>query len=86
MIRIVIELVDPDGQVTALAHATAANISGLAPVSDYQVEAQEHDNALAGRPAWRSRGMIGTHRRQQSVWALVERVAGWARQRADEQG
>ena len=86
MIRIVIELVDPDGQVTALAHATAANISDLAPVSDYQVEAMEHDNALAGAPAWRSRGMIGAHRREKSVWALVARVAAWAAARAEEQG
>jgi len=86
MIRIVVEIVDSSGQVTALAHATASNISNLAPVSDYQVEAMEHDNALAGRPAWRSRGMIGAHRREQTVWALVARVAQWAAARAEEQG
>jgi hypothetical protein len=86
MIRVVVEQQDPDGQVTALAHATVANISKLAPVSDYQVEAGEHFNVLAGRPAWRSRGMIGAHRREQSVWALVARVAQWAAARAEEQG
>jgi hypothetical protein len=86
MIRIVVELVDPDGQVTALAHATASNISDLTPVSDYHCEASEYDNALAGRPVWRSGGIVGAHRREQSVWALVARVAAWAAARAEEQG
>jgi len=84
MIRIVIDQVSMDGTVQALGGATVANISDLAPISDYAVHAEEHTNHVARRSGWQSRGMIAGHDRQQTVWRLVERVAAWAAQEAEE--
>ena len=79
MLRIIVELV-PGGRELAkfeLARAELGNVSDLAAVSNYVIRAGEGANPLAGTPAWQRTGKIEDHRRDQSVWALVERAAAW---------
>ena len=86
MLRITVELV-PGGRERAkreLARATLANVSGLAPKSNYEFEAREGDNQLAGTAAWESSGLIAGHFRHQSVWALVAKAAVWAAYQAEK--
>jgi hypothetical protein len=59
-----------------------ANLSDLAPISDYSVDVVEAANPLAGTPARIGECRIERHYRAQSVWALVERAAA-AAQTAD---
>ncbi len=84
MLRIIVELV-PGGYEPAkreLARAKLGNISDLATVSNYVIRAGEAANPLTGTPAWLRTGKIEGHRRQQSVWALVERAAAWCNDQA----
>ena len=79
MLRIIVELV-PGGYEPAkreLARAELGNVSDLAAVSNYVIRAGEGANPLTGTPAWQRTGKIENHRRNQSVWALVERAAAW---------
>ena len=79
MLRIIVELV-PGGYEPAkreLARAKLGNVSDLAAVSNYVIRAGEGANPLTGTPAWQRTGTIEDHRRDQSVWALVERAAAW---------
>jgi hypothetical protein len=48
-----------------------ANISDLAPTSDYRVDITETDNPLAGTKARACIVHIRDHDRNQSVWALI---------------
>lgn len=79
MLRIIVELV-PGGYEPAkreLARAELGNVSDLAAVSAYVIRAGEGANPLTGVPAWQRTGRIERHRRNQSVWKLVERAAAW---------
>ena len=70
---------------TILARASIGNISNLADVSDYEVLGSEGKNPLTGTPAWKGRGLLHQHDRNQSVWALVAKAAAWAAAEADKQ-
>ena len=79
MLRIIVELV-PCGYELAkreLARAKLGNISNLTAVSTYVIRAGEDAHPLIGTPAWQRTGKIEDHKRDQSVWALVERAAAW---------
>jgi hypothetical protein len=67
-----------------LAEARVGNISDLADVSDYAVYAEEGENPLADTTPWNARGLVAAHRRNQTVWRLVERVASWAAGEGDK--
>ena len=77
MLVVTIELVP--GGFTPLRRTIAsmriANISNLADVSDYLVEATEGANPLAGTPARNGDVVLHHHDRRQSVWALLARAA-----------
>lgn len=79
MLRIIVELA-PGGYELAKrerARTKLGNISNLAAVSTYVIRAGEAAHPLTGTPAWQRTGKIGDHKRDQSVWALVERAAAW---------
>jgi hypothetical protein len=81
MLRIIVELV-PGGHEPAkfeVARAELGNVSRLAPLNNYVIRAGEGANPLAGTPAWQRTGKIENHRRNRSVWALVERAAAWSK-------
>lgn len=61
-----------------VAKATAANVSNLADISNYQVEAIEHGYSPLDIPHARISGMIWRHQRRSSVWRLVKKVADLA--------
>jgi hypothetical protein len=67
-----------------LARAHVGNLSSLAAKSDYAIYANEIDNPVAGSGPWESRGMICGHDRNQTVWALVAKVAAWAAAEAEK--
>jgi hypothetical protein len=58
-----------------IASMRIANISDLAEVSDYLVEASETSNPLAGTPPRNSRCFVRGHARAQSVWALLAKAS-----------
>ena len=83
MLRITVEIIS--GRKRTLATADISNMSGLADVSDYAVEAK---TAARAEPSWHSEweahGMITGHDREQSVWALVAKAAAWAAREAEK--
>lgn len=86
MLRIIIQLV-PGGLehgAREVARADLGNLSNLAPTSDYSISAREGVNPLCASPAWQQQGVIMSHDRGQSVWALVARAASWAAAVAEE--
>lgn len=60
-----------------IAAACAVNISDLAKLSDYKVTAFETANAFT--PAASNTFNIEAHDREQSCWALVEKIASSAK-------
>lgn len=62
-----------NGRLIALS--TVRNISELADVSDYVVMSDEMEAKSLGIPHHRARFKIKGHNRNQSAWALVEKVA-----------
>jgi hypothetical protein len=58
---------------------TIANVSDLAEVSDYRIEAVEARNPLTGSPALIASCKVAGHDRRQCVWALIEKAAEAAR-------
>lgn len=60
--------------------AQVANVSDLANLSDYEVEAVESGSDQTGLPGFYHRFRIRRHKRKQSVWALVRKVAERAEQ------
>jgi hypothetical protein len=85
MLRVTVEIW-PGGDKTrarALAIANVANLSDLADVSDYVMDANEGYNPITNAAPWSQRGHIFQHDRKASVWALIAKVAIWA---ADEAG
>jgi hypothetical protein len=76
MLRIKIELI-PGGREAEkreLACAEIANVSALQDASDYAVAFCEKENRVAGTAAWRGKGFVRGHNRQQSVWRLVAKA------------
>jgi len=73
-IRIKVEL---NGREIAVA--TAENVSRLADISDYWVAVHEFPEPSLGINEIDEAGLIRKHDRNQSVWALVEKVAAFAR-------
>lgn len=66
------------GRRRTLASMKIGNVSDLADVSSYAVEANEGVNPAAGTHPWESIGVVGPHDRRQSVWSLVALAAAWA--------
>lgn len=58
-----------------IAQATAINRSDLAEYSDYDIEAREREAVKLGVRELSERWRIEAHKRDQSCWALVERIA-----------
>jgi hypothetical protein len=63
---------------------TLANVTGLSGLDDYAIHAAEGVNPVAVRGAWESRGLIGRHDRNQSVFALLAKGAAWAAAEAEK--
>jgi hypothetical protein len=77
MLVVTIDLV-PGGYAPmrrTIASMWIANISDLAEVSDYRVEATETSNPLAGTPPRTAQCFIQGHERAQTVWALLAKAA-----------
>jgi hypothetical protein len=73
MLRVTIELV-PGGFTPMrrmIASMSIANVSDLADVSDYRIEAMEGANVLTGSPPRNAACVVLRHDRRQSVWALL---------------
>lgn len=56
-----------------IASMRIANVSDLAEISDYRVEASETSNPLVGTPPRNAQCFVRSHARAQSVWALLAR-------------
>ncbi len=77
MLKIVVSLV-PGGYEPlrrTIATMSVANLSDLADLSDYRIEATEQHNKLTGRPARSVTTQVLNHDRRQSVWVLVAKAA-----------
>lgn len=77
MLRVIIEIL-PGGQSQlrrTIASMRIGNISDLAEVSDYRVDAIESANQLAGTPSRSATCTVTGHDRRQSVWTLVAKAA-----------
>lgn len=86
MLRITIELL-PGGRESAkrvIATAKVSNLPYLADISDYAVDVETAACTEPWLRPWESRGMIAGHDRQQTVWALVAKVAAWAVREAEK--
>jgi hypothetical protein len=81
LIHVVIEIW-PNGSQTRrreIARMDIGNISDLATVSSYAVEAKSVPNPLAADPvAFSARGTVDGHRRDDSIWALLAKATAWA--------
>ena len=80
MIRVTIELVPggDESRKVRIAGADIANITALAKLSDYDASMFEDASPITGKPAIVYRHQLSGHNREQSVWALIEKVAaGW---------
>lgn len=53
-----------------------ANVSDLADVSDYAVDATESANPLTGKPPRTTACTVLAHDRRQSIWALLAKASG----------
>jgi hypothetical protein len=58
-----------------IASMSIANISDLAEVSDYRVEAMEGRNPLTGSAPCSFRCVVRGHHRAQSIWALLVKAS-----------
>jgi hypothetical protein len=77
MLRVTIEMV-PGGFAPlrrTIASMTVGNVSDLADISDYRVDAMEGANPLTGDPSRSATCTIVGHDRRQSVWALLAKAA-----------
>lgn len=57
-----------------VAAIVAHNVSNLADLSDYDYVREEYGNKQLDIPASQVQGTIYNHNRNQSVWALVQRM------------
>jgi hypothetical protein len=77
MLRIIVEIL-PYGQRElrrTIASMNVGNLSDLADVSDYQIDATESANPVAGTPSRSTTCTVVGHDRRTSVWSLVEKAA-----------
>jgi hypothetical protein len=77
MLRIIIELV-PGGcrpLRRTIASMNIGNLSDLADISDYKIDAMEAANQLAGTPSRSATCTVVGHHRRQSVWSLIAKAA-----------
>lgn len=68
-----------------IGQARIGNISDLADISDYKVHTASSPSTLTGAPALQHEFEIRGHKRKQSPWALVEKVAAHAAARDNYQ-
>jgi hypothetical protein len=76
MILVTIEIA-PGGAETlrrTIATMRISNLSDLADVSDYRIVAMQAANSLTGEPAGIAQFQVLAHRRQQPLWALIQRA------------
>ena len=77
MLRVIVELV-PGGYAPlrrTIASMSIGNISDLADVSDYKIQATEAANPLTATPPRSATCVVSRHDRRQSVWALIAKAA-----------
>ena len=77
MLMITVDIV-PGGYASmrrTIAAMSISNISDLADISDYRIEASETSNPLAGTPPRTIRCLVRGHARAQSVWALLAKAS-----------
>lgn len=77
MLRVTIELV-PGGYGPlrrTIASMAIGNVSDLADISDYKIDAVESANPLAGTPPRSATCTVLRHDRRQSVWSLISKAA-----------
>jgi hypothetical protein len=77
MLRVIIEIA-PGGHLEfrrTIASMRIGNISDLADISDYRVDAMESANPLAGTPSRSTTCIVSRHDRRQSVWSLIAKAA-----------
>jgi hypothetical protein len=77
MIRVMVEVL-PGGYAEfrrTIGRMYIANISDLAPRSDYRVDLSEGDNPFAGTKAFTRTVYVRDHDRNQSVWSLIAAAA-----------
>jgi hypothetical protein len=77
MLRVIIELV-PGGHRElrrTIASMQIGNVSDLADISDYRINAMESANPMTSKPAVSATGIVVGHDRRQSVWSLIAKAA-----------
>ena len=62
---------------------TAANISNLAEVSNYEVSICQTGSPESGTPRWQDEFILAAHDRGAGVWDLVRRITEQARDRRE---
>lgn len=76
MLKITIDLIPGGfGAARTIATMRIANVSALADISDYRIDATEARNPLTGEPAKSAAFEVAGHDRRQTVWALVAKAA-----------
>ena len=77
MLKVVIEIIP--GGVRELRRTIASmsigNVSNLADISDYQIDAAESMNPLTGTSGRSATCKVVGHDRRSSVWALIAKAA-----------
>jgi hypothetical protein len=77
MLRVIVEIV-PGGVLElrrTIASMSIGNVSDLADISNYQVEAIEAANRLTSSPPRSATCKVTGHDRRQSVWVLIAKAA-----------
>jgi hypothetical protein len=77
MLKVIIEIM-PGGHRElrrTIASMSIGNLSNLADVSDYGIDAVEAANPLTGTPSRSTSCKVLSHDRRQSVWTLVAKAA-----------
>jgi len=81
MIRLVIQILPNGSEARAreIGRMDIGNVSDLAAISSYKVDASSVANPLSRNPtAFSARGTIDGHRRKDSIWALAAKATAWA--------
>lgn len=58
-----------------IGSASVQNLSDGDPISDYAVDAMSDQSKFTGAPALKNTFKLLRHRRKQSAWALVAKIA-----------
>jgi hypothetical protein len=77
MLRVTIELVPGgyDPLRRTIASMSIGNVSDLADISDYRIDAVESANPMTLKPARSATCTVLRHDRRQSVWSLISKAA-----------